>query len=70
MSETSINVSGDMEVPLRPAGGENRYSWDIQKYVRMTDRFDYSIKINNRLNCILFYILVYLLYQTCLHQWS
>lgn len=70
MSETSINVSGDMEVPVRTAGGANRFSWDINKYVWMTDRFDYRIKINKRLNCILFYILVYHLYKTCLHQWS
>ncbi|KAH8394809.1 hypothetical protein KR222_006453 [Zaprionus bogoriensis] len=30
MSETSINVSGDMQVPPRPTGGQNRFSWDMQ----------------------------------------
>ncbi|KAM8714366.1 hypothetical protein ACLKA7_014488 [Drosophila subpalustris] len=28
MSETSIDVSGEMEVPKRPAGGQNK--WDMQ----------------------------------------
>ncbi|ALC42144.1 CG1418 [Drosophila busckii] len=38
MSETSIDVSGDMQVPQqRPAGGENRFSIDMQRFPSLTN---------------------------------
>lgn len=39
MSEASINVSGEMDAPLRSSGGANRFSFDIQKCVQVTDGF-------------------------------
>lgn len=45
MSEESINVSGDMDAPLRSAGGANRFSFDLQRCVQMTDGFFTDIEL-------------------------